>query len=221
MGCARVMRGIDSIANATTPCVRSRSMPSASVSGWRNAMRTSPLLSFPTCSADGFCTMTIASAWPRTASTTDAPAASYSPSSKPAGVPAPRSTATGEAGAHEARGDVRHEGHTALARRRLFRDPHQHAAQLYAERLRPFVGREPAGAAWNHRAMALMDLARAIESRDPYSSGHAARVTAIAEVVAAGSAGTRIRSTSCASALRYTTSASSPFPTPCCGSLGR
>ena len=33
--------------------------------------------------------------------------------------------------------------------------------------------------------MALMDLARAIESRDPYSSGHAARVTAIAEVVAA------------------------------------
>ena len=33
--------------------------------------------------------------------------------------------------------------------------------------------------------MALMDLARAIEARDPYSSGHAARVTAIAEVVAA------------------------------------
>lgn len=32
--------------------------------------------------------------------------------------------------------------------------------------------------------MALMDLARAIEARDPYSSGHAARVTAIAEVVA-------------------------------------
>ncbi len=33
--------------------------------------------------------------------------------------------------------------------------------------------------------MPLMDLARAIEARDPYSSGHAARVTAIAEVVAA------------------------------------
>ena len=33
--------------------------------------------------------------------------------------------------------------------------------------------------------MGLMDLARAIESRDPYSSGHAARVTAIAEVLAA------------------------------------
>ena len=33
--------------------------------------------------------------------------------------------------------------------------------------------------------MALMDLARAIEARDPYSSGHAARVTAIAEVIAA------------------------------------
>ena len=39
--------------------------------------------------------------------------------------------------------------------------------------------------AWNHGRMALMDLARAIEARDPYSSGHAARVTAIAEVVAA------------------------------------
>ncbi len=33
--------------------------------------------------------------------------------------------------------------------------------------------------------MALMDLARAIEARDPYSSGHAARVTAIAELIAA------------------------------------
>jgi putative nucleotidyltransferase with HDIG domain len=33
--------------------------------------------------------------------------------------------------------------------------------------------------------MALLDLARAIEARDPYSSGHAARVTATAEVVAA------------------------------------
>ncbi len=33
--------------------------------------------------------------------------------------------------------------------------------------------------------MALMDLARAIEARDPYSSGHAARVTATAEVIAA------------------------------------
>jgi HD-GYP domain-containing protein (c-di-GMP phosphodiesterase class II) len=33
--------------------------------------------------------------------------------------------------------------------------------------------------------MALMDLARAIEARDPYSSGHAARVTEIAEVIAA------------------------------------
>ena len=32
--------------------------------------------------------------------------------------------------------------------------------------------------------MALMDLARAIEARDPYSFGHGARVTAIAEVIA-------------------------------------
>ena len=31
----------------------------------------------------------------------------------------------------------------------------------------------------------LIDLARAIEARDPYSSGHAARVTALAEVVGA------------------------------------
>jgi putative nucleotidyltransferase with HDIG domain len=30
----------------------------------------------------------------------------------------------------------------------------------------------------------LIDLARAIEARDPYSSGHAARVTALAEIVA-------------------------------------
>ncbi len=32
---------------------------------------------------------------------------------------------------------------------------------------------------------ALIDLARAIEARDPYSSGHAARVTALAEVIGA------------------------------------
>jgi HD-GYP domain-containing protein (c-di-GMP phosphodiesterase class II) len=31
----------------------------------------------------------------------------------------------------------------------------------------------------------LIDLARAIEARDPYSSGHAARVTALAEVIGA------------------------------------
>ena len=31
----------------------------------------------------------------------------------------------------------------------------------------------------------LIDLARAIEARDPYSSGHAARVTAFAEVIGA------------------------------------
>jgi len=31
----------------------------------------------------------------------------------------------------------------------------------------------------------LIDFARAIEARDPYSSGHAARVTALAEVIAA------------------------------------
>lgn len=31
----------------------------------------------------------------------------------------------------------------------------------------------------------LIDLARAFEARDPYSSGHAARVTALAEVIAA------------------------------------
>jgi HD-GYP domain-containing protein (c-di-GMP phosphodiesterase class II) len=57
-------------------------------------------------------------------------------------------------------------------------------AQLYASGRHAFSGRE---LAWclESRAMALMALARAIEARDPYSSGHAARVTAIAEVIAA------------------------------------
>jgi HD-GYP domain-containing protein (c-di-GMP phosphodiesterase class II) len=57
-------------------------------------------------------------------------------------------------------------------------------AQLYASSENALLGRE---LAWclESRAMALMDLARAIEARDPYSSGHAARVTAIAEVIAA------------------------------------
>ena len=160
-------------------------MPSASVSGWRNATRTSPLLSLPTCSADGFCTMTIASAWPTTASATDAPAASYSPSSKPADVPAPRSTATvkpaptrreamsGTRATRRSPGAVSFGTPTSMRRNST-----RAAGALRAEG----NGAESPGIPGR---MPLMDLARAIEARDPYSSGHAARVTAIAEVVAA------------------------------------
>ena len=74
--CARVIRGIDSIANATTPASRSCAIPSVSVSGWRNPTSTVPGESAPIASAAGFDTQATASAFEKTAaaSTTWAPA---------------------------------------------------------------------------------------------------------------------------------------------------
>jgi hypothetical protein len=60
--CARVIRGIDSIANAVTPRSRSLAMPALSVSGSRKPMTTVPGESAATRSADGDATQTNASA---------------------------------------------------------------------------------------------------------------------------------------------------------------
>ena len=62
MDCARVIRGIDSIAKATTPRSRSRAMPSESLSGSRNPITTVPGASDATTSADGDATHASASA---------------------------------------------------------------------------------------------------------------------------------------------------------------
>ena len=96
IGCARVIRGIDSSANPVTPRRVRRSMPSGSVSGWRNAIRIEPSASRSTSSADGFCTFTTPSASAKSSSrlTTPAPASRYSESEKLAASPAPCSTAT-------------------------------------------------------------------------------------------------------------------------------
>src|SRR5215210_1934813 len=88
------MRGIDSIAKATTPRCASRSIPSASVSGCRNPTSTWPSRSRPVSSAVGFCTFTTASTSPHGSSTSRAPASSYAASGKDAASPARRSTST-------------------------------------------------------------------------------------------------------------------------------
>ena len=82
IGCARVMRGIDSIANATTPRSASRRVVSGSVSGCRNAIRTTPSRSRAISAAEGFVTRTTASACASisAASTTRAPASVYAAS---------------------------------------------------------------------------------------------------------------------------------------------
>src|SRR5712691_10327210 len=91
IGWARVMRGIDSIAKATTPREASRSIPSRSVSGWRKAIRTCPSCKRPASGSLGFCILTTASA-PQAPSPTCAPASTKAESSYVAASPAPGST---------------------------------------------------------------------------------------------------------------------------------
>src|SRR4051812_32311205 len=86
------MRGIDSIANATTPRAASRSIPSRSESGSRNPMRTWPSCSRAASPASGLRTLATASAshgLPRAT-----PASPYASSGKEAAAPAPGSTTT-------------------------------------------------------------------------------------------------------------------------------
>src|SRR5581483_6912010 len=92
IGCARVMRGTDSRANASTPADLSRATPSASVSGDRNATSAWPLRSRDVSFAVGDATFTIASA--SHGSPTVAPASRYASSANPAATPAPASTTT-------------------------------------------------------------------------------------------------------------------------------
>ena len=82
--------------------------------------------------------------------------------------------------------DVGDERYAALVRRRLSRDPTFMPGATLREPRRALFVEGNRRIAWNDgRMRRSMDLARAIEARDPYSSGHAARVTAMAEVIAA------------------------------------
>ena len=123
-----MIRGIDSIANATTPAAASRSIPSGSVSGWRKPISTSPGRSRPVSSAVGFCTLTIASAPPEDA--------------VDEGRSCLRERRVGErglnaralldedveAGPGQTGDDLRNERHAPLAGRGLFRNADPHAA---------------------------------------------------------------------------------------------
>src|SRR5215208_7136195 len=86
--CARLMRGIDSIAKPRTPAAVRRSIPSWSVSGCRNATTTCPSASRRASSAVGAATFATASTPVHASSTTAAPAASYASSENPAASPA-------------------------------------------------------------------------------------------------------------------------------------
>src|SRR5215831_10442812 len=93
IGCARVVRGIDSIAKPYTPWSASRSIPAASVSGSRNPIRIWPLRSRAASSALGLRTFATASA-SQTASASVAPASRYASSGNEASAPASGSTTT-------------------------------------------------------------------------------------------------------------------------------
>ncbi len=95
MLCARVVLGIDSIAKATTPCARRRSMPSASLRGCRKPIRTVPAARRSTSAGSGLPTRTIpAQSAAASGATSSAPASRYASSVNRADVPAPRSTAS-------------------------------------------------------------------------------------------------------------------------------
>ena len=70
--CARVMRGIASMAKLVTPALASARTPSALVSGWRWAISTWPCLSFPISSLLGGATLATTS--PEKPSPSEAPA---------------------------------------------------------------------------------------------------------------------------------------------------
>jgi hypothetical protein len=76
IGCARVMRGIESIENAVTRRSASARTRSPFTSGCRNAIRIWPSPSRPTSSALGCCTFATASAPANASATTFAPLAS-------------------------------------------------------------------------------------------------------------------------------------------------
>ena len=127
--CARVVRGIDSIANATTPRAASRSIPSGSLSGARNPISTVPGSSSATSSAVGRPTRTTAPA-PASSSareTTSAPAAAYSSSVKPRGEAGVALDRERESRRGELADSVGDERDPALAGAGLFRDcdPHE------------------------------------------------------------------------------------------------
>jgi hypothetical protein len=92
--CARVIRGIDSIANATTPRPASRSIPSRSVKGCKNPISTWPSRSRSASASSGFWTFATASTSAHGSSTIRPPASSYDASGNEAASPAPRSTST-------------------------------------------------------------------------------------------------------------------------------
>ena len=83
---ARVVRGIDSIANPSTPFAASCSIPARSVNGCRNAIRSWPRASFSTSAALGLRTLTTASTSRQASSTSSAPASAYAASVNPAAV---------------------------------------------------------------------------------------------------------------------------------------
>ena len=90
IGCARVIRGTDSSANAVTPRAASASTPAWSESGSRKAISSWPERSRSRSSADGLRTLTTPSA--SHGSPSVAPASVYASSGNDAASPAPCST---------------------------------------------------------------------------------------------------------------------------------
>ncbi len=127
--CARVVRGIDSIANATTPCSRRRAIPSASVSGSRKPTTTVPFASLGDELSEGDATHATASAsvGSDVASTSSAPAVEVLVVRESCGFTGSSLDAKLEAGVAELRDRFGNERHAALVRSRLPRDRDTHA----------------------------------------------------------------------------------------------
>src|SRR5262245_11696496 len=178
------MRGIDSIANATTPRRASLSMPAASVSGERKPIRTVPAVRASASAGLGAPTRRTPSAPSSRASrsTTVVPASMYASSRQPAAAPAPRSTATSKP-AETSRPAVSGTSATLRSPSALSRGTTTLIARECRERTGR-AGRERPAGRESSAVDTLAALTAAVEARHPHQRGHSARVTVYAEALA-------------------------------------
>ena len=142
--CARLIRGIASIAKLVAPDAAIARIASPPVNGCRNPISTLSDRSRPISSDVGVATLTTTSAsyTPAGSSTIRAPASSYWLSGISAPAPAPRSTTTSippPSPPRQLAHDLGHERHTSLALRRLLGDSDLHSG-AGAYRLSPALG---------------------------------------------------------------------------------
>ena len=170
------MRGIDSIAKAVTPREASCSIPSLSVSGCRKPISTWPSLQpgdLVGARLADLATISASQGLPRVAPASCERIVGEGCSDTGAGL-----DHDVDSGRDQLGHDVGHERDSPLARRSLLGDAHLHARRT--------LEAGNGASILNCRGLWRVSpqLSAAIEARDPYSRGHASRVTVFAKAMA-------------------------------------